>query len=372
MRVCLAVIAFCLWVLTVPASAQPATSITTIYGSQVACVPESPVCNPPPQNFTTLCNQFVVGVSCPKSFHPSWVDSSRYWGSDGTSCVTSSNGGVNWANCATQPFAGGTVHVASSTNGHVIAVSDVFGLCTFMMSVNNGTSWSTQFTGVNTCAPTPSGSEQIRCQPASGQCDYVFVQSGVGVRAYRSTDNGATWAQTDTGSAVAATVSSMVFNGSRGMAGGVMNTGNVATFAVVGTWVLSTPWGAPTNNFGETTASDWGSIGTPVGFVFEGVTTLQYKQINTDGTVLKSFVPPGAMVVGFPIITCFQFNSSVDYCVGLTTTGGQGFWVSIDDLASLTLLASNTALAGKATIYSVNGGIYISVAGTVGAFYRIT
>jgi hypothetical protein len=331
-------------------------------------------CQHIPVSFSVLCNQFVVGVSCPKTFHPSWVSGTRLWGSnlvDG--CVTSVDAGVNWAPCTTQPFAGTAVQIASSTNGNVIAVSTVAGVCTIELSINNGASWTSQFTDANTCLPPASASLLVRCQQTGGQCDYVFVQSGTRTRTYRSTDNGVSWVQTNVASGLITTATGMVFDGTKGIAGGVINAGQVATVALGGAWNIGgVGWPAAANNYGTSTPSNWDSLGASVEFAFDGGVTFQYKQLSVDGVVLKSFVPTNSQIVGFPTIDCFQYNSLIDYCVGLNTTGGQSFWISTDDLASTIQLGSNAALGGLGTIYSLGGAIYISVAGTTGAFYKIS
>jgi hypothetical protein len=348
-------------------------SVSKIVGLTGACDTTAAGCSPVPSNFAALCNQFVVGVSCPKTFHPSFVSNARFWGSDGTNCVTSSNTGVNWGNCTTQPFAGTSMQVASSTNGNVVAVSSPAGVCTIKLSVDNGANWTTQFTDANDCSPVPSGSSLVRCQVSGGQCDYVFVNSGVRTRTYRTVDNGVSWAQSNVASALIASTIGMVFNGTIGASGGTINAGQVPVIASSGTWgVGSVGWPVATNNYGSSTGAIWDSLSAPVFFAFDGSVTFQYKQLDVNGAVLKSFVPVGAIVTGFPKLDCFQFKPTVDYCVGATTTGGQAFWISIDDLATTILLGSNTANSGQATIFSTGGAIYISVAGTVGAFYKIS
>lgn len=331
-------------------------------------------CSPIPTTFTVLCNQFV-GSNCPKKFHPSWVDTNRYWGATDNNCVTSLDGGVTWGLCAVQPFGATSTEIASSANGNVIAVSSVAGVCTIKLSVNNGASWTTQFTDANQCLPSPSSSLTLRCQPDdlfSGQCDYVFVSVGVGVRAYRSLDNGVSWTQTFVANVVAQAINGMAFDGTLGMAGGSISLGVPAVVATAGTWGLGSGWPAASNNYGVSSSAIWNSVGAPRAFAFDGGSTFQYKMLTSDGAVVKSFIPIGARITGFPTLDCIEYKVNIDYCVGVSITNTQNFWVSLNDLTTSFLLGSNVITAGRATLYSVNGGIYISVADVVGGFYKIT
>jgi len=349
------------------ASSQP-VSIGAIYGAQIGCDPTFPGCHAPPLTLTVLCNQFVVNVNCPKTFHPSWIDNERFWGSDGTNCVTSANGGVNWSTCAVQPFAGTVTHVASTTNGNIVAVSSVAGTCTIKLSINNGSSWATQFTDANQCLPIASASQMVRCQPSSGQCDYVFASPGVTTRTYRTVDNGNSWVQSNTASAVVQSATSMVFDTSSGIAGGSVSIGTREALATGGSWGVSNAW-TGSNNYGGATAALWS--GTSTLFAYEGV-ALVYRRLDSIGSVLKSFTPVGARVTGFPSITCFQLSSFVAYCAGEVPAGTQAIWISQDDLTTFTLLTSNAQVAGRATFFIVNGAVYISISGTTGAFYRVS
>lgn len=364
---CITNLLLSLILLLVASSAHAQTANTTIYGANLACPQDNPICNPPPQTLVALCNQFVVGVNCPRTFHPSWVNVLRFWGSSGANCVTSSDGGANWALCASQPFAEPIVQVASSTDGSVIAVTSVAGICTIKQSIDNAVSWSTRFTDANNCAPTLSASQMVRCQVTSGRCDYMFVEGADRTRTYRSDDNGSTWTQTNVLDSLIVSANSSSFDGNAGLLGGIINNNRKSVFSSGGDWSVSSGWPAPASNYGTTTASLKNSL--PIGYTVN-LSTLIYHQLDENGNVTATFLPVGADT-GNVSLSVLQYSSSIFYMVGFKA-GGQAFWISTNNLVTNSLLAENAANGGLATLYNVGGVIYISVSGTVGAFYRIT
>jgi len=327
---------------------------------------------PFPAKFGTLCAP--GGANCPRTFHPSWTDSTRHWGSTSVNCVTSTDGGTTWGLCTTQPFGGETLQVASSSDGSLVAVATVAGVCTIRRSTNNGTSWNTQFTDANACAPATPSSSHFRCQPPgvlAGRCDYVFIETNVRTRTYLSLDQGVSWVQSNVASAVIISLNGAVFNGSLGAAGGIISAGNRPVLANIGIWgVGGTSWPAPAAGYGASTGAIWS--GASRWHAYDTATT-SYKQLDETGTVQKTFTPTGAQVVGIPAIDCFQLTGLIDYCAGANTLGQQTFWISLNDLGTSVQLGSNTSASGRATIFFVNNAVYISIAGAAGgSFYRIS
>ena len=344
-----------------------AASVNMVIGSSVDATGFTPF----PTAFTILC-PVGGGANCPETFHPSFTDPDRFWGEDGaTNCVTSTDGGDNWVQCAAAPFAGVALRVGSSTNGNVVAAASVAGTCTIRYSTDNAASWTTAFTDANACNMAAGSSQLMICQATSGQCDYVFVQANTRTRTYRSTDNGVTWTQSNVANINLANAFSLYFDGTNGVSAPTSGAnGRVVPTTTNGTWTISSGWPVATANYACSGSSYYLDVGLCI-FCFDAFNS-NYKQISTAGAIYKTFIPTGAFVSGSPTLTALEWSSNISYLVGVNTSGNQAFWVSTDNLSSTILLDTVAATAGAATMFKHNGAIYISTAGTTGAFYRIS
>jgi len=349
-------------ILTVPSSA----AVSSVVGASADATGFVPF----PTVLTVLC-PVGGGANCPETFAPSWGDSTRYWGEDGVgNCVTSTDSGDTWALCTAQPFAGTAMRIASSSNGSLVAVSSVAGTCTIRRSVDNGAIWTTEFTDANSCNMAAGAGQMMICQQTGGRCDYIFTSTGVNLRAYQTTDDGDTWVQTVTANINFVGSNSLAFNGTEGVASPTSGaTGRVVPVASGGVWAASSGWGAGTVNYVCSGANRFSDVGDAV-FCYD-VGALNYRQISPIGGTDKTFTPTGALQAGSPFLNAVEWAANTVYICGVNTSGNQRFWASLDNFSTFVTMTDIGATAGICTMYNVNGGIFISTAGTTGAFYRI-
>lgn len=178
-----------------------AATIQNIYGAAVS----GPI-NDFPSVVSLLCDGSGANLNCPQYFHPQWndTDQENLWGVTNRVnppiCIRSTDGGITWVACTTQPFVAGVLslgaRMAVAANGAIIfAAGQGANTCIIRRSTDNGVSWSTVFTSaVQVCSvefgsPTPP---QLYCSENGGYCAHVR-EAGGNMTVIYSTDNGANW-----------------------------------------------------------------------------------------------------------------------------------------------------------------------------------
>jgi hypothetical protein len=328
-----------------------------------------------PTNFMILCAP-GVDVNCPKTFHPSWVDSQRFWGEDGAGghCVTSLDGGVTWVLCATQPFSGVALRVASSSDGSVLAAASVSGSCVIRRSTDNAATWATVFTDSGVvCTPAVGAAQVFYCSRSGGVCHFAHNTVNVNSKIYTTVDNGVTFVKTTLTDTNYPSVVSMAWDdvsqdGTLGIAGGISQP--VTTINPDGTgWVKTAKWPLGLN-CGDSGAGRYSDFNH--GLLCRDVVNNNYRQLDSDGNIKKTFTPTGALVLSSASINGFEWATSIVYLVGCNTSGNQRFWITTDNFTSFIVIADVSAICGMPTFFRVGSSLYISVAGTTGGFYRIS
>jgi hypothetical protein len=359
MKACITIL-LSLWMLAgLSGPLLAATSIGVIYGSQLACNPANPGCTPIPLTLTTLCT-----VTCPLRSSFSFTDSARFWGSTAGvgACRTSTDGGVTWAACASQPYAAGdTEHFAGASNGNVIGVGSPAGVCTMSLSTNLGVSWAPVFTQAGSCTTGGLEGQRIYCL-SDGRCEFIAVG-----QIFRTANNGLTWTAGETGIAPNCSIIGMAWDGTAGIAPS-QNTGcgggGVARsfFSSADAWADSVTWNGTQGNC-------WGTVvynGTARAICQSASATPdeRYTLRDSTGVNIASLTLPGAELAGTsaggPAISPF---TSTLYIFAQSSSGFITVWLSRDNLASFTTLGTfgggGAGIRGGNTFYS-SGCIYLT------------
>jgi hypothetical protein len=337
-----------------------AVSVSTIVGTQSQCDTALSGCNTIPLSLTTLCT-----ASCPIRTSPSYASSTEFWAAIGSatgSCARSTDGGVTWPACTTQPFSTGANEVyAGASDGSVIGATTTTGpnTCTISRSTNNGTSWSVVFTQANDCNPATAEGQYLFCL-SDGRCEWATKGAST-FRIFRSSNNGASWTAGETGDSFCAARDGGAWNGSVGIippqdpgCGG----GNIAkAFVASGdVWTESTAWtGAQ--------GSCWGSViynNLPRAICFAAV---NYTMRDSTGGLVANLTLPNVnagLDSGGPSVS---IGTNILY-VFATSTGPTrlGVWVSRDNLASFNFLGGFTGTSGLrgGNAFYANGCVYIN------------
>lgn len=246
------------------------TPVGAVMGGNVACEPTNPGCQSFPTQASFLCNGTGALLDCPQYFAPDWAGSdSRFFGitnrTNPPRCVQSTDGGVIWSLCPTNPFsvAGGGAFLTVASNGALVVAGDQGAdNCIIRRSTDYGATWATVFTdttatatcGVSFSAPTPS---VLRCASTNAYCVMIGRTTGTfDLIPYFSTDNGATWTKGAAFNIVTGNEQVTVAvedNGTLGSLARFQVTYAVQTFArktgnvFVATGIVPTPPGAGTN-----------------------------------------------------------------------------------------------------------------------------
>jgi hypothetical protein len=343
---------------------QKAEAVHKILGLSSECDTTNTGCVPIPLVLTTLCT-----ASCPYVSQPSLTDANRFWGSlAGSTCNTSTNGGVTWVGCTTQPPAftpnGLRETYAGAADGSVIGAAQNVGTgaCEIVRSVDNGANWTTVFTKASrSCSPGNEGT-LLKCR-IDGKCILPFLDGGTGVcYTYVSTDNGQSWAE---GTGVATCNASPVnssWNGTLGIVQPQANGGvSHAWFTVDGsTWNKSTAWAAAVG-------SCWGGViynGAGHGICFSSV---NYTLRDTAGTLELNMTLPGVTALINAGGLGYSLGSNNLYVLATWTpvsgTSPIGVWLTRDG-STFTLIGTSSVLAnsmrGGDFYAGINGCLYFS------------
>jgi hypothetical protein len=343
-----------------------AEAVFKVVGGQAACDTTLLGCSSIPLTPTTLCS-----ASCNKLSSLSFTSTSRFWGG-GSDCNTSSDGGLTWANCTTQPFTSGGIELyVGASDGSVIGSAQLAGVCTIKRSTDNGSNWTTVFTdGAIGCGGAVSGGTRIKCL-SDGQCNFIFRNTVTATpRLLASTDNGQNWTLTTVGAA-AITPVSLAWDGSVGIA--TANGDRSEKYA--GSWTQGTAAFAGCGGFIS------GSViynGVPYGLCKEaGALSENYRMMTADGALFKTVTLPGAFPGAGTASLAYSLKTDQLYFVAGVDTTPQvaiGVWVSLDDGVTFVKIyesaTSTNGMTNASDIFFSNGCIYFS-GGTTPVFTKI-
>jgi hypothetical protein len=351
------------------------TAITALYGAQMACNPALAGCIAIPLTLTTLCT-----VACPAQTSPSFTDSLRFWGALNTvtvgACVSSTDGGLTWPACASQPFvAGNREFYAGASDGSVIAVGTPGGTCTIRRSTNLGVSWATVFTVVQACTSGNLEGQRLRCV-TSGACEFI-ANNNTDSQVIRSSDNGQSWTAGEVGLLNAPNVG-MAWDGSVGISASE-NPGVGGGFIVRAFSAIADVWAQSTNTW-STQGDCWGSFvynATTPRVICQGagaVPNALYSVRDTTGGLVASLTLPGANTTSIDIggVGIAPFTNTF-YIFAMPTVGGITVWLSRDNFVTFASLGTfgggGAGIRGGNTFYS--GGCVYLTAGTTPMFGKV-
>lgn len=362
--------------LALPLVVSPAHAITDLFGTAANCG-VGLGCGIFPQTVTVLCT-----ASCPTRSSFSWTNPSRFWGALGGGtgvCTTSTDGGVTFALCTTQPFATGANELyAGAADGSVIAVGTTTGptTCTMRRSTDNGTSWNTQFTQAVNCSPSNNEGQYLYCL-ASGACELVvFDTPTLNYRVFRSSNNGVTWSIGEVlaaDSGVNAGSAGVAWDGAKGFlvpnmpgtGGGNLATAGIASGDV---WTVSGIWNG-------TQGDCWGNVvynGAASG-VCQGAgatPSALYTLRNATGVNVASLTLPGALTSSIDMggVSLSLATNNLYIMATLASGGAASLWFSTDNLNTFIQLGPAAGfLVGMrgGNAFTANGCAYFTfVSGT--------
>lgn len=345
-----------------PALLPAATPIGALYGSQVACDPAVSGCIPIPLTGTLLC---ASGSGCPLRSAPSWTDSTRFWGTTGNAanlCRTSTDGGVTWANCASNPATiTGNGFYAGASDGSVLATGTTgAGFCTIERSINNAASWSTVYTTATKrgCNGPASSSSLLKCLPTGGACVLVVFDASTGTyRTFATTDNGQTWDDTQvSGATTNRSQTALVFDGTLGIETILLSVADTSAWnTTTGVWSLSAAWGIIGDCFGALIFQ-----GTAQGVCYISGET--YRRVTSAGALVQNMTIPGVLQLIDTGAIALGYDASTIYVVSSLAPSGVGVWVSRNAGVSFSKIFSvlNGATMSAGDIYIANGCLYVS------------
>jgi hypothetical protein len=333
-------------------------------------------CNAIPLTLTVMCT-----VSCPRYTAPSFIDSTRFWGSmlgGSPNCVTSTDSGATWAGCTTQPFTSGAKeHYAGASDGSVIAIADTGALCTVKRSTDNGATWPTVFTSAfgagEGCGGSTNGGYLLICI-ANGECSFPYINNSPQTcDLLGSTDNGQTWAFLTVGlTGCVMGHSGAAYDGTDGIMSPNAPSGGTSlslnTVIGLGGYAKSAVWPVAANTC-------WGNVaynGLPHGICFG--TSNSYELRSAAGVLETTFTLPGVLVLSNSGGLGVSIGPNTLYVIAQKTTpsGAVGFWVTRDNGASFGLLGSTGAIGGmrEGTAYFAHGCVFASF-GTTPVFTKV-
>lgn len=339
-----------------------------IIGVSVECDTSFAGCIPIPLSPTLLCS-----VSCSNLTSPSFTDSNRFWGTIGTGCRTSLNGGMTWVACTTQPLSSGAQEqYAGAEDGSVIAIGQVATTCTVKRSTDNGANWTTVYTAPSTaiiCGGAISGGSRLKCL-SDGRCTFATSNGSTNFPVVlESEDNGQTWVSSSFGSAGTNPIS-FAWNGGVGI--GTANTLRSLKYTA-GSWGQGAAGFAGCGTISGSVvynSAAYGLCKDPT------VASTAVRLMTPDGVLFKTLTLPGAQTgVGVGILA-FGWATNVIYVVTAVNTSPQalGVWVSKDNGASFTLIyqtpTTTNSMQANSDIFAANGCIYFS-GGVSAVFVKI-
>jgi hypothetical protein len=362
-------------------SQSNSATVNRIVGLNADC---GNACQPIPLSVTVLCQ---APSSCSRVVAPDWTNEQRFYGTDGTNCRVSNDGGFTWSNCVSNPgITSAYLNYAVARNGAIIAADNDSGgsVLRVRRSTDGAVTWSTVFeTGnVDSVATKISPNVKLRCSRYSDTCVYPFKDVSNNGRALVSTDNGATWTQVLIGTIVYGNGPFVLTSSPTSEIGMWFpnNSDGVSNFKPLlftnGTWSLGSI--IPTTTGGQ---CNWDYVinGNRRAICHVGSSGTTYEVRNEAGTVINTFTLPdvpsdnGQNLVGLAI----SVRPTGIWLLRGTAAGRTGLWVSNDSGASFVkIFETDTAgqgIGNQGSIYEgVNGCIYASwTAGSSSTIIRV-
>ena len=364
-------LALLLLILSVTVDRSDGTALNTIIGAAAECPIISVGCNPIPLTLTTLCS-----VNCSVLTQPSFTDENRIWGGNGANCRTSTNGGVTFANCTTQPFSSGAREsYAGAKDGSVIGTGNVGGVnCTIKRSTDNAITWTTVYTDAGvSCGGALTAQTEVKCL-ADESCTFVH-SNGSTLTVRRSTDNGQNWSIVTTVGPFVVDVRSYTHTTDISIVPGISAgfRGGVATGA---TWLT-------TGLYPVGTSACLGSFvlgGVAYASCYQGPGSVYAIRDGSTGAIISTPTIEGALASAGSGGVTIGYGSNVVYLFAswVPPSGNSpiGVWVSRDSGITFTFLGIGSALAnsmGGGDVWQspINGCIYLSAGISNSQFIRI-
>jgi hypothetical protein len=336
-------------------------AVFSVVGASGACDTTLVGCQPIPLTVSALCGPLA---GCPNLSAQSFTDVNRFWGGGGSTCRTSSNGGVTWAACTTSPgLTGGAMqHYAGASDGSVIGVGQIGTTCTIKRSVDNASNWVTVYSNAVSigCGAGTNGGTLVKCIN-DGQCNFLFNNTNTNLPGLiASTDNGQNWVLTTVG--VAANVPmSLAWDGTAG----ILTSNTLRSLKYTGG-----AWSQGTAQFAGCGIISGSVVYNGVGYGLckaIGVNE-DYRLMTADGALFKTITLPGAFTGGGGIgVLAFSVQTNQLYVIANAATTpaiGLGIWVSRDDGVSFTQIYTSSQLLNSMTqnndIFFSNGCVYFS------------
>lgn len=314
-----------------------------------------------PPTFTILCQSPSV---CTRQSAPDWTNANRFYGNDGSNCRVSSNGGLTWGNCASNPSATASYyHYAVAADGSVLAAGNDAGgtVLRIKRSTNNTVSWSTVYEST-TEDSSASGHTRLKCTPIEAICVFAYKDVSNNAIGLTSTDDGLTWTEfagagtivyepnglvlsTDGGSAMMQPPSSDGFNSFRAL---IWNGS---------TWFRDLIW--PTT-VGGACYEQFILNGALRGICRVGATT-NYTLRDSAGVVLTTFTYPEVFTGAITAGLAYSSNTNQIVAAKINTAGNTNLYVSMDaGVSYVKALTVTGTMTNQADTYTANGCTYFS------------
>ena len=342
-------------------------SVSKIVGPQGQCDTANTGCVPIP--FTQ--GVVLCASGCAKFVSPSYTDATRFWGTNGSGCRTSSDSGSTWAACTTQPFnSGGKEWFVGTADGAVLGASrggawgGTVNDCVFKRSTDNGVTWSAAVVVTNQpCGGALAGGNTIVCL-ANGTCVLLYADQSTSVaQIVTSTDNGQSWTKTFAGTTFSQ-ANYFIFDGSDGI-GAASGAATPAVSYAGGAWAM-------TANYPAGTTICYGSfIMNGVAYNSCGTSPYTTARIINDSTVIAQSPTLPGYYTGAGVTAPMMISPApgIIYAAGsYTVTPGSlpiGIWASRDSGVTFGLVykgttAANGTQAGSMFVHPINGCLYVS------------
>jgi hypothetical protein len=351
-------------------SQSNSATVNRIVGLNADC---GTACQPIPLSVTILCQSPSF---CSRVVAPDWTNEQRFYGTDGTNCRVSNDGGFTWSNCVSNPSTTAIYQAyAVARDGSIIAMGDDQLVLRVKRSTDGAVTWSTVFeTSNRDNAVSPiSPNVKLRCSRYSDICVYPYADTNSIPRVLMSTNNGVTWTEISLGgiNAISYERGPFVLTSSPtseiGMWFPIASDGfnNYKPLLFTnGIWSLGSI--IPTTTGG---LCNWDYVinGNRRAICHVGSSGITYEVRNEAGTVINTFTLPdvpsdnGANTIGLSI----SVRPTGIWLLRGTASGRTGLWVSNDSGVSFVkIFETDTAgfgIGNQGSIYEgVNGCIYAS------------